>query len=226
MDRQEFSRILPKLANDYKPAPEVLRQINNVVLVMMIGPSAAGKNTLIKKTGLCEVLNYTTRDPRPKEKDGVDYIFLKDYRQTYEQIKKGEFVQMLAGINGDLYGTKASSYPQNGFASLPVLSDVVPQFRELGFKDTISIFVTPPSNEEWQRRLKSHRLTTEQLNKRLAEAKRSYEFALADEHTHLILNDDIKAATIQVHSLLSGEADTERETAARQAIEEILRHLE
>jgi guanylate kinase len=226
MNRKIFSEALPELVGCYKPAPEVLRQIGNVVLLIVVGPSGAGKNTLITETGIPEVMNYTSREPRPNERHGEDFMFITDYEEATKQIKNGEFVQIVAGVTGDIYGTKASSYPTEGFAALPVLADVAPYFRQLGFKDTITLFVTPPSNGEWHRRLKAHPLTEEQLQKRLIEAKRSYEFALVDEHTHLILNDDIKAATIQVHNLLSGEADTERETAARQAIEEILRHLE
>lgn len=108
---------------------------------------------------------------------------------------------------------------------MPVMVDVVPNFRELGFRETVSVFNTPPSNEEWMRRLSVHPLSEEQLQRRLNEARLSFTFALTDEETHPILNDDIGLATKQLRDLLEGKVDTARELKARHIIETLLAEL-
>jgi guanylate kinase len=222
MTRDEFLKLLPELASDYKPAPDVLKQISQLTLLMVIGASGVGKTSLINQLGIKFVPSHTTRAPRFGERDGEDFYFLNDYSDTVKQVKEGAFVQMVVGVSGDLYATKASSYPPSGLAVMPVLSDVVPFFRRLGFKDTISVFITPPSYEEWMKRLSSHELNQEQRAKRLAEARRSFEFALSDKETHFVLNDDLEKAVGQARGIANGQIDEVREQKAKKSAQEIL----
>jgi guanylate kinase len=57
---------------------------------------------------------------------------------------------------------------------------------------------------------------------RLAEAARSFEFALNDKETHLILNDDIEDAVNQTKNVLESNIDHERELEARSIAESLL----
>jgi guanylate kinase len=189
---------------------------------MIIGPSGVGKSTLIEHLGFSFVPTDTTREPRPGEKDGVDMNFRKDYDQLTADIKAGRFVQMAIFANGELYATKDTSYPMSGIATMPVMADVIPIFRGLGFKETISVFVAPPSYEEWMSRLKKHPVTPEQLKKRLAEARRSLIFALSDNQMHFVLNDNLDEAVRQTRDLVDGTVDEPREATARQAAKEML----
>jgi guanylate kinase len=105
---------------------------------------------------------------------------------------------------------------------MAVIAGVVSNFRELGFRKTISVFITPPSFQEWMQRLDIHNLSAEQQALRLAEAARSFEFALNDKDTHLILNDDIQDAVNQTKNVLEGIIDTDREAEARSLAESLL----
>lgn len=224
MTRADFLRELPRLIQTYQPSPEVLAHITGVKLLMVIGPTGVGKTTLINQLGIAYVPSDTTRPPRPEERSGVDMIFLSDYTKLASDIQAGKFVQVALGAAGDLYATSASSYPVNGWATMPVMADVVPMFRALGFGDTLSAFITPPGYTEWMRRLGGH-LEKETLDRRLAEAKRSLEFALGDSQTHFILNDQIDDAVGQIRNLLSGQPIAEREAKGRQAARECLNQL-
>jgi guanylate kinase len=226
MTRDQFNRLLPQLVKNYRPAAAVISQIKQIRLVMVIGPTGVGKSTIIGKLGLPYVPSHTTRKPRPGEVDGQDFYFLSDYGDVVKQIKAGVFVQMVAGVSGDLYATKASSYPASGMAVMPVLADVVPFFRKLGFGDTLSAFIVPPSYEEWMRRISTHGLPAEQKDKRLDEAKRSLAFALSDRQTHFILNDDLDKAVQQTKDALIGKSDEQREKQARAAAQEILNRID
>ena len=167
----------------------------------------------------------TTRPMRPDEIEGLDYFFRTDYEQLASEIKNRQFVQVIVGPAGDFYGTRASVYPQVGRAVYAVVADVIPTFRQLGFSETTSAFVTPPTFLEWMNRIDKHNVETDQLAKRLEEAKRSFNFALNDPQTHFILNDDLDKAVYQTKMLLSGTPNTSREEIARQAAEAIYKEL-
>jgi guanylate kinase len=230
MTRGEFLRRMPELVKNYKPSPEVIKQIGNVSLLMVVGPSGAGKNRLItelEKENQAKLVPIdTTRAPRPGEQEGRDFFFRTDYGQLLKEVKSGQLVQLVVGVVGDLYGTKASSYPEDKVAAMPILAEALTGFRELGFKETISAYIVPPNFEEWMRRMSSHPLTDEQRAGRLAEARRSFKFALNDDRMHFILNDDLNEAVEQLKKLIAGQVDINREKEAREGARRLLGQLE
>lgn len=226
MTREEFLNEFPALVGSYRPAPDVLAKINGVELLMVIGPSGVGKTSIIDQLKIPFIPSCTTRDPRPGEVNGRDFYFLKDYQLVFDDIESGRFVQIAVGPSGHFYATLASSYPAIGIAAMPVVADVVPVFRSLGFKRTLSAFVVPPDYDEWMRRMEVHRLSGEHLERRLAEAHRSFEFALSDGQVHFILNDDLGDAVRQVENLLKGMVDPAREAEAKQTVKRIFAKLQ
>jgi guanylate kinase len=77
-------------------------------LFVITAPSGAGKTSLIEALmkddpGLKISVSYTTRPPRPGEKNGVDYHFVDD--TTFLAMKnRGEFLES-AEVHGYRYGT-------------------------------------------------------------------------------------------------------------------------
>jgi guanylate kinase len=222
MTKEEFLKQLPELIRSYKPAQDVISHIKNLDLLMIIGPSGVGKTAIINKLNLRYLVSDTTREQRADEEEGIDYFFRDDYDRIVDEMKNGRFVQVAIGSGGDFYATRDSIYPETGIAIMAVVASVVPSFRELGFRNTISVFVVPPTFEEWMKRLDVHELTAEQQALRLAEAARSLEFALNDKETHLILNDDLEAAVELTKDVLEGRYDTEHEQQARSVAESLL----
>ena len=71
-------------------------------------PSGSGKSTLVHRLlksvpNLAFSISYTTRQPRPTETPGVDYIFItrKDFE---DRLARGEFLEY-AEVFGNYYGT-------------------------------------------------------------------------------------------------------------------------
>jgi guanylate kinase len=222
MTREEFLKQLPELVRNYKPAFDVTSHIKNLDLLMLIGPSGVGKTAIINRLNLKYIVSDTTREPRPDEKEGVDYYFRQDYDNIVAEMKDGRFAQTVIDPGGDLKATRDSTYPESGIAVMAVVAGVVQNFRQLGFRKTFSVFIIPPSFEEWMQRLDVHKLSAEQQALRLAEAARSLEFALNDKEVHLILNDDIEEAVNQTKNVLEGIVDQEREAEALSIAEELL----
>jgi len=225
MTREDLIKILPDLIRDYQAPPEVIDRISGIDLLMIIGGTGVGKTSIIKRLGMPFVPTDTTRPIRPDEIDGTDYFFRTNYQAVVAEIKERKFVQAAVGPAGDFYGTRISAYPQVGLAVYAVVADVVPTFRQLGFNETVSAFVTPPTFIEWMQRIDRNNVESDQLSKRLQEAKRSFNFALNDPQVHFILNDDLDKAVYQTKMLISGKPDQTRESLARQAAEKIYQEL-
>ena len=226
MTRQEFLKQLPQLAKDYKPAPDVGKHLSNLTLVIIVGSSGVGKTSLMYKLGLSYIVADNTRLPRPEEKEGIDYHFRQDYDKVVEDLKGGRFVQVAIDSSRDLKATRDSSFPDSGIAIMAVVYDAVPIFRSLGFKNTISIHVTPPSFDEWMRRLEAHKLSMEYQIRRLSGAARTLEFALNDKQMHFVLNDNLQAAAAQVKGILNGKIDIEREGQAKKIAQQLLEYVQ
>jgi guanylate kinase len=82
--------------------------LNKGKLFVITAPSGAGKTSLIDAlTGddatLKLSISYTTRPPRPGEKNGVDYHFVDD-AQFLAMRSRGEFLES-AEVHGYRYGT-------------------------------------------------------------------------------------------------------------------------
>lgn len=225
MTREDFLSGLPELVKGYQASAQVLAHIRNIDLLMIVGGTGVGKTSIIKRLGIPYVLSDTTRPIRPWEINGLDYFFRTDFDQLAQEIKERKFVQVNVFPTGDFYGTRASAYPELGYAVYAVVADKISEFRQLGFNDTICAFVTPPTFAEWMDRLNRSSMERDLMAKRFEEAHRSFSFALNDKDTHFILNDDLDTAVAQTNMLLGGKIDQDRETRARQAAEAIYREL-
>ena len=221
MKKEDFISLLPELVANYKPQDAVLDKIAKIELLMIIGPSAVGKTTLINRLGMPYVPSDTTRASREGEVEGKDFYFLDDYDQVVADIQAGKFVQVAIGSAGDFFATRSSYYPPKGIAVMAVLADAVPVFRQLGFAKTISAFIVRADFAAWLKDLKQREAEAKKLQKRIAEAKRSFKFALNDSSTHFILNDKIEGALTQLKELVAGKANRQREAEAKRIAQEI-----
>src|ERR1041385_675174 len=78
------------------------------LLIVISAPSGGGKTTLCKHLlaqcpSTTRAVTCTTREPRPGEKDGVDYYFL-DAGTFLRRVQAGHFLEH-ATVYGNSYGT-------------------------------------------------------------------------------------------------------------------------
>src|SRR6185369_11493483 len=81
------------------------------LLVLLSAPSGGGKTTLCQqllaaRPDMTRAITCTTRDPRPGEKDNVDYYFL-DADAFLTRVQAGNFLEH-AKVYGHSYGTLKS----------------------------------------------------------------------------------------------------------------------
>jgi guanylate kinase len=224
MEKKDFIEWARKLAVGYRPSPEVVRQLSQIDLIAIVGPTGVGKTTIIERLGLPYVLSDVTRPMRDGEKDGKEYHFRADYVGIIKDIKEGRYTQFLVAHSGEFYGTRASSYPASGPATMAVTATAIPLFRTLGFKRVLPIYILPPGYVEWMRRIGTERAA--EIQPRMMEARESLESALQDPAYCFILNDDLEVAVDEVKAVIAGGTISEhRKTLAMESADLLLGRL-
>lgn len=186
-------------------------------LIILSAPSGTGKTTIVKKImpeveRLTFSISHTTRSPRAGEEDGVDYHFVSE-EQFKELIAAGDFLEW-AEVHGNYYGTSQQAAEEWLDQGYDVFLDIdvqgARQVRETA-PEAISIFITPPSWPEQEKRLRERGTDDEEtIGLRLNNAKG--EMVDIDEYDFVIVNDDLEqAATMMKAVLLAMRAMSRRD---------------
>jgi guanylate kinase len=182
-------------------------------------PSGAGKTTLCKRL-LAEVpalefsVSFTTRAPRPGEREGVDYHFVG--RDEFDRRRRdGEFLEW-AMVDGECYGTSGRAVKEATGAGQDILLDIDSQGAEKVrtlIPDAVLIFIMPPGKEALRKRLmKRGTDTPETMARRLSLAWG--EILKASLYDYVIINDDLEEAYERLRSIVvASRCRRERQTA-------------
>jgi guanylate kinase len=179
-------------------------------LVILSGPSGAGKSTVVKRLldggewPLRLSVSATTRPPRGKERDGVEYHFWTRERFLAE-VAAGAFLEW-ADVFGNCYGTLRSEVDPYRERGVGVILDIdvqgAVQVRQK-CPDAVTVFLRTSSMDEYERRLrKRHTEDAPALQRRLAAARG--ELAHAGEYQHQVINDDLESAVADLRAIIGG----------------------
>ena len=180
-------------------------------LIIFAAPSGAGKSSLIN--GMIEKdkdsyelsISATTRSPREGETHGKDYFFISD--EEFNKLKENRAFIEHAEVHGHQYGTLKSFIEEKLEIGINVILDIdVQGFNQIKetLKDTISIFIIPPSMEELKKRLITRGLDSDDvIKKRLANAKT--ELKSAELFDYVVLNKDFDKALEEISAIIFGK---------------------
>lgn len=176
-------------------------------LYVVAAPSGAGKTTLVRMLLDSEPdvhlsVSYTTRSPRPGERDGREYHFVgtDDFRGM---IERHEFLEW-AEVHGNFYGTSKKWIADQLAAGADVLLEIdwqgAQQVRKL-FPQAIGVFIMPPSMAELERRLTGRGTdAAEVISRRLAAAQA--EMRHVDEFDYVIINNELEVALADLRAVV------------------------
>ena len=178
------------------------------VALVIAAPSGAGKSTIARavlaaETGVEASVSATTRQPRPGERDGIDYHFV-DATEFQALIEGGELLEW-ATVFGRCYGTKRATVQAALAAGRDVVFDIDWQgWRQLKHalpSDAVGVFVLPPSLAALRARLESRAGDDGAEIERRLQAARG-EISHWREFDHVVVNDNLENCVADVRAVL------------------------
>jgi guanylate kinase len=181
-----------------------------VPVLVLAAPSGTGKTTIARTLVLGSEryvfsVSATTRAPRPRERDGVDYDFVT--QAEFEHMRdRGELAEW-AVVHGHLYGTPLANLRTAADQGVTVVLDIdVQGARQVrrAMPEAVLVFILPPSAEELIRRLTGRRSERSgEIRRRLEGA--AGEFAAVDEFDYVVVNQDLTEAIEQIERIVEVE---------------------
>jgi guanylate kinase len=178
-------------------------------VLVVTGPSGAGKGTLIRELvarvpAIEATVSATTRARRRGEEDGREYWFLSD-EDFSERVAAGDFLEWVGYVSGHRYGTLRSELERiaaNGCVPLLELETEGALRVKHEVPGAVTIFISARV-EELERRLRERATeSTGEIGERIALARRQLE--QADDFDHVIENDHLDRAADELTQLVAG----------------------
>ena len=182
------------------------------LLVVLSGPSASGKGTLVAELRNLErpwhfAVTATTRPMRAGETDGEDYIFLDV--DTFLRMRERDELLESAQVYDRWYGVPRQQVRDPLIAGKDVILEIDVQgaatMRQIA-PEALTIFVMPASMDELRSRLAARGTENEtEMNRRLREA--SVELSRIVEFDYRVVNRNgaIEDAVREIDAIIAAE---------------------
>ena len=181
---------------------------------MISGPSGSGKGTICaelqKVRDFYLSISMTSRAPRGKEQNGVEYWFVS--REEFEAaIKRGDLLEF-AETYGNYYGTPKTKMVEQMNAGRDVVLEIdmkgAAQVRKV-FPEAIGIFILPPSLKVLRERIMNRGTDSpEAIKTRLSQAVS--EIRRLPEYNYYVVNDDLTEAVQATCRIMDGKTAPNR----------------
>ena len=178
-------------------------------VLVVTGPSGAGKGTLIRElvervSGIEVTVSATTRERRRGEEDGREYWFLSD-DEFLARVERGEFLEHVEFVTGHRYGTLRSELDRiaaHGHVPLLELETEGALRVKREVPGAVTIFISARV-DELERRLRERATESAgEIGERIELARKQLE--QAGRFDHVIENDDLERAVAELTTLVRG----------------------
>lgn len=188
----------------------MIKTNNKGLLIVVSGPSGAGKDTICQKlikenSNIWMSVSMTTRKPRPLEKDGVDYFFVSS-EEFENKINDNTFLEY-ASYNDNYYGTPKDKVEEklNEGKDVILVIDIngVINIKKI-IPSALFIFIMPPDMETLKNRLIGRK--TESKDKVVQRFITAYnEVNNYKKYNYVVVNDKVEDAVNKVKSIIQSE---------------------
>lgn len=187
------------------------KQPHNSRIFIISAPSGTGKTTIVN--GLKKIfeniavsVSYTTRQPRPGEKNGIDYHFIS--KNDFEKKIKENFFAEWAKVYDNYYGTSKRFIEKNisdkKIVLLTIDTQGALQIKEK-YPSAILIGILPPSLQEQRKRLEKRGETEENIERRLKEASMERKILL-EKYDYRFINLDVQKTMEKIIKVIKKES--------------------
>ncbi|MCR4672879.1 MAG: guanylate kinase [Lachnospiraceae bacterium] len=181
------------------------------IMTIISGFSGSGKGTVINR--LLEKypgrfwlsVSATTRGIREGEKEGVNYFFVS--KEEFERmIEEGELLEYTNYV-GNYYGTPKSSVEkklQEGYDVILEIEQEGAMNVKRALPESLLIFLTPPTIEELENRLRNRGTESEEVIQERLE-KAALEAENIGLYDFILINDDLEGCVESLSRLIESE---------------------
>lgn len=221
---------LTTLLADYKPSQQTIELIKQTPILLLVGPTGAGKDSLKDKliaTGQYHhIISHTTRPPRINhgipEQDGREYHFI-DQGAAARMLANQEFVEAKL-YSGNLYGTSAAEIQAAKNEGKVALTDLevqgVAEYKSFD-KNVMAVFLLPPDFETWQARLQRRYgdvVDMVDARQRMQTALDELQQLLTTDYYVAVINDDLEIAYQHIETVITSQRHTTPDEAGARAV--------
>jgi guanylate kinase len=176
-------------------------------VLVVTGPSGAGKGTLIRELlhrlpDLEVTVSATTRDRRPTEQDGREYWFLTP-EEFLAKIEGDEFLEHVEYVSGHRYGTLRSELARiRSLGHIPLLELETEGALRVKHEDpgAVTVFISAPV-DELERRLRERATeSTGEIGERIDLAQK--QLKQAGDFDYVVENEDLESAVEELVGLV------------------------
>ena len=181
-------------------------------LTVLSGPSGVGKGSVIAAVrrhhpDVWLSVSVTTREPRPGERDGVEYHFV-DQAEFDRLVAAGDLLEHAVYADHS-YGTPRAPVLERLASGVPALLEIelqgARQVKER-MPEAHLVFLAPPTFDELARRLTGRATEDADVVRHRLDIAR-IELAAEDEFESVVVNDDVERAADALVALLSVRAE-------------------
>lgn len=170
-------------------------------MILVTAPSGAGKTTIVRH--LLKTFDFlgfsvsaTTREKRAHEIEGKDYYF-ESPEEFKKLISEDAFAEYEEVYEDQFYGTLKSEIERLWDMDKRIVFDIdvrgATNLKELYGDKALAIFISPPSLEILEERLKARKTESEaSLKKRLTRVRKEMKYI--DSFDTVLINDDLDIA--------------------------------
>jgi guanylate kinase len=180
-------------------------------VIILSSPSGAGKTSITKKildniNNISMSISVTTREKRPGEIDGKDYLFIS--QDEFDQMVQNKELLENATVYDKSYGTRSKDVTDLFARGNDILFDVdwqgKDQISAAMTEKVISIYILPPSIKILQERLINRGTDSiETIQKRISKAKE--DISHAHRYDYILINDSLEKTVKQVEMIIIAE---------------------
>lgn len=215
---------------DYQPAEATKQLVKDTPVLVLVGPTGAGKDSLKDKllaTGqFHHIISHTTRPPRINhgviEQNGREYHFI-DKATASKMIDDQAFIEAKV-YSGNLYGTSIAeiqaAHDEGKIAMTDIEVQGVAEYKALD-PSVMAVFLLPPTFDEWQARLMKRYgdvMDVQDARLRMQTALDELDQLLNTDYYVAVINDDIEQAFEQIQTVVSSADHTTPDEPAARAI--------
>jgi guanylate kinase len=226
----EFREVLAH----YQLSETAAQTLAQTELVLLVGPTSSGRNTIINelvKTGdFHYIVSDTTRQPRSNngilEQNGREYWF-REEAELLQDLRNGNFLEAAIIHNQQVSGISIRELEVAAVENKIAINEI-----EIVGADNIHqakpdahfIFVLPPSFDVWMTRMRGRgSLPEDEVRRRLESAETEILTALEKEYYTFLVNDDYQHAAQQIQTIVTQDATSEaQQLTTKQLANELL----